>query len=253
MMNSSDQIGSDTVSTKSASLTDAAWMAIVMKYIYPILLICLFACCATAQSKTISEMTDADFLEDARTDVFKERTMVGKVVGVHDGDTCTVLSAEKVQYKFRFNGIDAPELKMDFGNVSKKNLSDLIFGKVVTVKYSKMDKYGRYVGNIFIDGKDVNLEQIKAGLAWHYKKYQDEQTAAARKSYSEAEIEAKAAKLGFWSLPNPSPPWDYRANLKVKQAENRATREYLTGSRGGCYYINSSGKKSYVDKKFCGN
>jgi endonuclease YncB( thermonuclease family) len=94
---------------------------------------------------------------------FVERRVIGKVVGVHDGDTATVLDADKTQYKVRFNGIDAPELKMDFGQKSKQNLSDLIFGKEVTLVFGKKDKYGRLVGNIFINGKDINLEQIKTG------------------------------------------------------------------------------------------
>lgn len=219
----------------------------------------IFLCFATVSGfgqKTISDISDSDFsdVEMVSEGRFAERTVVGKVVGVRDGDTATVLGENKVQYKFRFNGIDAPELKMDFGQKSKQNLSDLIFGKTVTVKFSKKDKYGRFVGNIYIGGKDVNLEQIKAGLAWHYKKYQDEQTEADRKLYSDAEIKAKEAKLGFWSLPNPTAPWEYRANLKTKQEENRANRKYLTGARGGCYYINSSGKKTYVkDKSLCGN
>ncbi len=64
-----------------------------------------------------------------------------------------------------------PELKQDFGNKSKQNLSNLIFGKEVTVVFNKKDKYGRFVGKIMINGADANLEQIKAGLAWQYKKY----------------------------------------------------------------------------------
>jgi endonuclease YncB( thermonuclease family) len=215
-----------------------------------LLVIFAFSINAFAQTKTVGDITDTA-LGDFRTDSFKEKVLVGKVVGVHDGDTCTVLDANKRQYKFRFNGIDAPELKMDFGQKSKKNLSNWIFGKTVTVKYSKKDKYGRYVGNIFIGGVDVNLEQIKAGLAWHFKKYADEQTESDRKEYADAEIKARESKLGFWSLPNPTAPWDYRANLRAKQAKGRETREYLTGAKGGCYYINSSSKKTYVNKKFC--
>jgi len=223
-------------------------------------LLCLFTFSVSAQT-TISDIKTGDVLSDSDlsevemiiTGTFAERTVTGKVVGVHDGDTATVLDKDKRQYKFRFNGIDAPELKMDFGQKSKQNLSDLIFGKEVTVKYSKEDKYKRFVGNIYIDGKDVNLEQIKAGLAWHYKKYADEQTEKDRIAYSEAEIKAKEAKLGFWSMPNHIPPWDYRAQLRVKQEENRVNRKYEVGVKGGCYYLNSSGKKTYVDKKFCAN
>jgi hypothetical protein len=104
-----------------------------------------------------------------------------------------------------------------------------------------------------VNGTDANLEQIKAGLAWHYKKYADEQSEKDRKTYADAETAAREAKKGLWVQPNLTPPWEYRASLKVKQEENRASRKYLVGAKGGCYYINSSGNKSYVDKKFCEN
>ena len=210
----------------------------------------LFSASAPAQ-KSVSEILDSDSSESRVAGNFTRRKITGKVVGVHDGDTATVLNADKVQYKFRLNGIDAPELKMDFGQRSKQNLSDLIFGKTVTVEYLKADKYGRYVGTVFIDGKDVNLEQIKAGMAWHYKKYAREQSPKDRQTYAKAETKARDAKLGFWSLPNSSPPWEYRTGMKAKQAEQGKARKYLIGSRGGCYYVNSSGKKSYVAKKLC--
>lgn len=225
-----------------------------LKILLLTLFISLFVFVAPAQDKTISDVETEKVLNDPDIPIagqFPEKRITGKVVGVHDGDTATVLDAEKRQYKFRFNGIDAPELKMDFGQKSKQNLSDMIFGKEVTVIFSKVDKYGRYVGNIFIDGKDVNLEQIKVGLAWHYKKYAGEQTEKDRLAYSDAETKAKEAKLGLWAQLNPTPPWEYRTGLKAKQEENRANREYFVGAKGGCYYINSSGNKSYVDKKYC--
>lgn len=56
----------------------------------------------------------------------------------------------------------------------------------------------------------MNLEQVKAGLAWHYKKYQNEQTPNDRELYSGAEIEAGEAKRGLWHDPEPQPPWEYR-------------------------------------------
>jgi endonuclease YncB( thermonuclease family) len=59
--------------------------------------------------------------------------VIERVVRIQNGDTATVLSKDKQQFKIRFNSIDAPELKMDFGNKSKKHLSDLILGKKATV------------------------------------------------------------------------------------------------------------------------
>jgi endonuclease YncB( thermonuclease family) len=205
---------------------------------------------ASAQ-QTVSNVELPDDIDLVISGTFAERRITGKVVGVHDGDTATVLDKDKTQYKFRFNGIDAPELKQDFGNKSKQHLSDLIFGKEVTVIFNKVDKYGRFVGKIMINGTDANLEQIKAGLAWHYKKYASEQSADDRKTYADAEDKARAAKLGFWAMPSMTPAWDYRAVKKTNQETEKANRKYQSGSRGGGFYINSSGNKTYVDKKFC--
>jgi len=285
----------------------------------------------------------------------QEKWIEGKVVGVHDGDTCTVLDAAKTQHKIRFNGIDAPELKQDFGNKSKQNLSDLIFGKTVRVHVTKKDKYNREVGVVYVEGRDVNVQQIKDGFAWHYKKYAAEQSEKERDEYAKAEIAAQTAKLGLWADAKPTPPWSYRQGADVApelagkifgnknskvyhwagcpgftkltevsrvvfnsptEAENagyRAAkncsqpkpagsstadspviqnasenkppaskaatkpmptqeqpitsaapkpaagqsekptgdRTYIKGSRGGCYYLNSSGKKTYVDRNLC--
>jgi endonuclease YncB( thermonuclease family) len=92
-------------------------------------------------------------------------TLTGKVVGVSDGDTITVLDAAKTQHKIRLAGIDAPEKAQPFGQKSKEHLSDSVFGKQVQVEYTKTDKYGRTVGKVLVNGMDANLEQIKAGFA----------------------------------------------------------------------------------------
>jgi endonuclease YncB( thermonuclease family) len=180
-----------------------------------------------------------------------EQRIKGKVVGVHDGDTCTVLDTNKKQYKIRFDGIDAPELKQPFGNAAKKHLSDLIFGREVMVVSNKTDKYGRTVGKVLLEGKDINYVQILFGYAWHYKKYQDEQIPEDRKNYADAEVKARNLKLGIWSQANILPPWDYRGEKKVSQAAEKAGRRYLIGPKGGCYYVNGSGKKVYVGKEKC--
>jgi len=68
-------------------------------------------------------------------------TIEGRVVGVSDGDTITVLDSTKTQHKIRLAGIDAPESKQAFGQASKKHLSDLVFDRVVTLDCGKPDKY----------------------------------------------------------------------------------------------------------------
>jgi endonuclease YncB( thermonuclease family) len=140
----------------------------------------------------------------------------GRVVGVADGDTVTVLDASRQQHKIRLMGIDAPEKKMPFGNRSKQSLSDLVFDRQVQVEYNKKDRYGRTLGKIIVDGVDANLAQIKAGMAWHYKQYQREQSVEDRAAYAQAEEEARASKRGLWKDAGPVPPWEWRKQQKKK-------------------------------------
>ncbi|MGH8729146.1 MAG: thermonuclease family protein [Burkholderiales bacterium] len=79
----------------------------------------------------------------------------GKVVGISDGDTITVLDARRVQHKVRLSGIDAPEKRQAFGNVSKQNLARMVFQKEVIVDYGKRDRHGRIVGKVLLEGNDV--------------------------------------------------------------------------------------------------
>jgi micrococcal nuclease len=129
--------------------------------------------------------------------------LTGKVVSIADGDTFTLLSNNK-QIKIRLHGIDCPEKSQDFGNVAKQFLSNLIFGKIVSVKEMDTDRYGRTIGMVTIDNKNVNEELLKAGLAWHYKHY-DQNPA-----WMKLEDDARREKKGLWLHPNPIPPWDYR-------------------------------------------
>jgi endonuclease YncB( thermonuclease family) len=107
--------------------------------------------------------------------IARAEILSGKVVGVTDGDTVVVLDSNYTQHKIRLSGIDAPERGQAFGTNSKQHLADLIAGESVTVEYDKYDKYDRIVGKILLDGEDVNLKQVEAGMAWHYKQYQKEQ------------------------------------------------------------------------------
>lgn len=137
-------------------------------------------------------------------------TIQGRVVGVSDGDTVTVLDSTKTQHKIRLAGIDAPESKQAFGQASKKHLSDLVFGRDAILDCGKTDKYRREVCIVMVDGQDANMAQVTSGMAWWYRKYQKEQTAQQRGAYEAAEATAKAGRLGLWSGPNPVPPWDWR-------------------------------------------
>ncbi len=137
-------------------------------------------------------------------------TLTGKVVKVADCDSITVLDNTNIQHRIRLQGIDAPERKQSFGNASRKHLASLVAGKTVTVKWDKRDRYRRIVGFVIVDGQDVNLAQVKAGMAWFYRYYQKELGAENRKLYAQAEDEARAIKKGLWQDKNPLSPWEWR-------------------------------------------
>src|SRR5512139_1143732 len=98
-------------------------------------------------------------------------TLMGRVVGISDGDTLIVLDATNTQHKIRLSGIDSPEKRQPFGQVCKQSLSDLAYGRTVAVEANKRDRYGRLIGKVLVGGEDANLEQIRRGCGWHYKRY----------------------------------------------------------------------------------
>jgi endonuclease YncB( thermonuclease family) len=121
-----------------------------------------------------------------------------------------VLDANKTQHKIRLRGIDAPESKQAFGAASKKSLSSMVAGQVVAVHWDKEDRYRRKLGKVMLGDMDCNLEQLKRGMAWHYKKYQRDQPREERQQHDAAEQAARVAGVGLWSDVDPIPPWDYR-------------------------------------------
>ena len=134
-----------------------------------------------------------------------------RVVGVHDGDTLTGLDEAKTQFKIRLDAIDAPEIKQPFGQASRKALADKVFGKDVVVVAKTKDRYGRTVGHIMLGNRDINLEMLEEGMAWHYEKYDH------NKRMREAEQTARAAKRGLWAEVDSVPPWDWRAAGKSRK------------------------------------
>lgn len=142
----------------------------------------------------------------------------GKVVGVYDGDTLTVMHAGKTQIKIRFAGIDAPERAAPWGKRAKHALSALVFGREIMVTALKQDKYGRTVANVTADGVNVGRELIRKGNAWVYRKYSDDPALLA------LEQQAREQRFGLWALPPAQriPPWEWR-RLKKERAHQART------------------------------
>jgi endonuclease YncB( thermonuclease family) len=136
--------------------------------------------------------------------------LVGQVIGVSDGDTITLLDTDNNPQKIRLSGIDAPEKAQTYGEASKQSLSDLILHKQVHVVWEKTDRYQRILGKISLEGQDIGLEQVKRGMAWHYKQYQRDQSQEDRMRYSVAETDARAHWIGLWADDSPVEPSTFR-------------------------------------------
>ena len=133
----------------------------------------------------------------------------GRVVKVTDGDTITVLDANKTQHKVRLYGIDTPEYKQPYSRAATKALAGLVEGERVGVDVKDTDSYGRTVGVVYKESVNVNLEMVKSGYAWWYKKY-----APSDNDLRVAEERARTDRLGLWADPHPVPPWEWRQGAR---------------------------------------
>ncbi|MBW3599983.1 MAG: thermonuclease family protein [Planctomycetes bacterium] len=133
----------------------------------------------------------------------------GRVVGITDGDTITVLDGSKTQHKVRLEGIDTPENGQDFGTQARRALGDKVYQQTVRVEWLETDRYGRTLGHVFVGPRWINRELVAEGWAWHYKEYSSDVELA------QAEVAARSQRLGLWRGDNPIPPWDYRHRSRV--------------------------------------
>lgn len=134
-------------------------------------------------------------------------TITGRVVGVTDGDTLTLLDDTKTQHKIRLAAIDAPEKAQPFGNRSKQALSDICFNQSARVDVTDTDRYGRSVGIVTCNNINSNEAVLSSGMAWVYRKY-----AKGFGHYYAFKREAQTARHGLWVDSNPIPPWEWRRN-----------------------------------------
>jgi micrococcal nuclease len=133
----------------------------------------------------------------------------GRVVKIVDGDTYDLLTADKKVLRIRMNGIDAPEKGQAFAQKSKDYLGQLCFKQTIRVQWYSKDRNGRYIADSYLpDGRSLSLEMIKAGYAWHFKKYSSDAIL------SNAELKARQQKAGLWADANPEAPWAKRARRK---------------------------------------
>jgi endonuclease YncB( thermonuclease family) len=149
-----------------------------------------------------------------------------------------VLDGTNTQQRIRLMGIDAPERHQPFGERARQYLGALAFGKEAKVVWHKRDRYGRIVGQVWVEApdapcrgkpgcpktRDAGLAQIQSGLAWWYRQYANEQAVEDRNRYEQAEFQAKIRRAGLWAE-NPMPPWDWRKRVRTGEARDSMEKE----------------------------
>ena len=135
-------------------------------------------------------------------------TFQAQVVGVTDGDTIKVVRTDHEQVKIRLSGIDCPERAQPWGSQATQAASDLVAGQPVTIQVMDIDRYGRTVGRVFVDGVNINRRLVAAGHCWTYVRYALDQHLFV------LQVQAQAARIGLWQLPESErvPPWEWRKN-----------------------------------------
>ena len=145
-----------------------------------------------------------------------------KIIHVQDGDTVTALMPSTEHLRIRIAGIDAPESRQDFGTRSRQMLTRLVKGKAVQAEALSQDRYGRYVAVLTLNGGDVGLAMISAGLAWAYRDFFKDLPDGYAEAYEQAESEARQSGRGLWGSPYPMEPWKWRRVYREMREKGRA-------------------------------
>lgn len=133
----------------------------------------------------------------------------GRIVAVNDGDTLTIESEAHSQSSVRLLAADAPARAQDFGERATANLSAMAFHRLAQADCPKLGRDGTPLCRVVVEGQDLGLEQIRAGMAWWYRPDGSQQSPDERAEYERAEFQAKLRRYGLWNSKNPVPPWDW--------------------------------------------
>jgi len=191
-----------------------------------------------------------------------------KVIAVLDGDTVLILRqagtppASSVQgrhagglVKIRLAEIDAPEVghagmggqppnsqkAQAYGSASRRLLADMVLHRQVQVHTLAVDKYGRTIAQLEVNGLNINEEMVRRGMAWEYSHFHSD------RRYIALEKEARLAGRGLWAQRDPTPPWQWR---KQHAADTDAPLvlapgDFTCGSKHYCSQMRSCDEAHY--------
>jgi endonuclease YncB( thermonuclease family) len=173
----------------------------------------------------------------------------GRVIGVTDGDTLTILTASRERIRIRLAEIDAPENQQPWGRRAKQALSGMVFGKSIKVTTRGKDQYGRTLGKVYVNGENVNAAMVRSGAAWAYREYLTDYSLIS------AEAQAKRSRQGLWAMPTAQTvaPWEWRQNRQSQQFVGRPTQATAAecGFKRYCRQM-SSCEEAYHYLQYCG-
>src|SRR6185436_16252528 len=141
----------------------------------------------------------------------------GVVSEVRDGRSIVVMSGGR-KLIVMLKGVDAPELKQEFGEVSREYLASLILHKSVDVDFSQFAS-DHVVGKVFCNQLDIGLQVIRDGAAWFDKTSGYSLSEAERTVYADAQQAARNEMRGLWHDGSPMPPWEWRRAEIWKSAQ----------------------------------
>lgn len=169
-------------------------------------------------------------------------SIYGQVVGISDGDTVVVLTPAKEQLRVRLAEIDTPERRQPYGSRARQALAAKVFRKTVRLEIQDIDRYGRSIGRLYLDGRDINAEMVAEGHAWVYRQY------ARDPRLPELEAEARRQRLGLWALPEfeRTPPWDWRRAQRAPRHQRSAlTADWSCENKRYCRQMSSCEEARY--------
>lgn len=177
-------------------------------------------------------------------------SLLGRAVGVTDGDTLTLLDDDNRQHTIRLAEIDAPERGQPWGRRARETLSSLVDGKRLSVQQTDSDRWGRIVARVFADDVDINRAMVEQGAAWAYREYLTDRTLL------DIERQARQRQMGLWATSDrqPIPPWEWRDGRRAPSASGLAPAAVSQRPRG---LLSQPGLRSSPtgftcgDKRYC--
>lgn len=179
--------------------------------------------------------------------LYAESDLTGRVVGIADGDTVTVL-VDKKTYRIRLASIDAPEKQQAFYTVSKSGLADFIFNREVTISWDEYDRYQRIVGTIFLGDQNINEAMVRSGFAWWFRRYDENAETLKR-----LEAEARTSERGLWAEQYPVPPWLFRRGIRPSQAVVKKSKSGVCHIYGTKHFSRLRAFRPFENIKDCLN